>query len=155
MEVPAQFKNGLIVTLEGASLIRASVAVSERLGPDDYLVAVRFRVENANLQGQTPSRTFNITTALWQALDHNGNVLQTLYPLETSLVAGEQPNPSPDYPYLGWQGELRPGEERQGSMLFAAPLAAQVQVMFTQPVMGPPPLGKWELGPVSELPRVH
>jgi hypothetical protein len=150
---PAEFKNGLIVTVEGATLMQPPVALSERLKPDDYLVAVRFRAENANLEGQTPSHTFNITTALWQALDQDGNALQTLYPLETSLVAGELPNPSPDYPYLGWQGELRRGQERQGSMLFAAPLSAQMRVIFTQPVMGPPPLGKWELGTVSGLPR--
>ena len=97
-------------------------------------------------------RSFDVTTARWAALDQNGNPLQTLYPLETSLVAGELPNPDPDYPYMGWQGELEPGQKRQGSMLFAAPPSTKMQVRFTQPVMSAP-VGEWELGRVSELPQ--
>ena len=149
----AKFENGLIVTVEGASLLQAPVELRERLGPDDRLVAMRFSVGNVNLEGQTPSRTFNVTTALWQARDQSDDTLETLYPLETSLVVGKLPNPSPDYPYLGWQGELRPGQERQGSMLFAAPLSTKMRVAFTHPVMGSPPFGEWELGTVLELPQ--
>lgn len=149
----AGFKNGLIVTVESASLMEVPATLRERFDPEDRLVAVRFSVENTNPEGQVPLRSFNVTTALWQARDQNGTPLQTLYPLETSLVAGELPNPSPDYAYMGWQGELRPGQKRQGSILFAASPSTKMRVRFTQPVMGPPPVGEWKLGTVSELPQ--
>ncbi len=151
----AEFENGLILTVEGASLVQEiPVTLREQLEPDDRLVAMRFSVENANPEGQVPSRTFNVTTALWLAYDQGGNTLRTLYPLETSLAAGELPNPNPEYPYLGWQGELRPGQKQQGSMLFAVPPSTtKMRVRFTHPVMGPPPFGEWELGAVSELPQ--
>ena len=155
MGEPAKFKNGLIVTLEEASLMQVPVPLREKLGTDDRLVAVHFSVENANPEDQMSPRSFNITTALWQALDQNGSPLETLYPLETTLIAGELPNPSPDYPYLGWQGQLRPGQKRQGAVLFAIPPSTKkMRVRFTHPVMGPPPVGEWELGTVSELPQV-
>lgn len=148
----AEFENGLVATVEGVSLLEVPEALSEQLDPDDRLVDVWFSVENTNLEGQMPLRSFKVTTALWQARDQYGHSLQTLYPLETSLVAGELPNPELDHPYLGWQGELRPGQELQGSILFAAPSSTRMRVRFTQPVMNPP-FGEWELGRVSELPR--
>jgi hypothetical protein len=84
-------------------------------------------------------RSFNVTTALWQGLDQNSNPLQMLHSLQTTLIAGELPNPSPDYPYMGWQGELRPGQERRGTVLFATPPSTKkMRVRFTQPVMSPP-----------------
>ncbi len=150
---PAEFENGLTAMVEEAFLAPVPAALSEELEPEDLLLVARFRLENVNPEGQTPSRTFNVTTALWQARDQNGNVLRTLYPLETSLIVGELPYASPDYPYLEWQGELRAGEKRQGSMLFAVPPSAKVWVRFTHPVMGPAPTAEWELGPTSELPQ--
>jgi hypothetical protein len=148
---PAEFKNGLSVTVEGAYLlVQVPSTLEERLEPGDLLVAMHFSVENTNPEGQMPYHTFDITTALWQARDQNGIPLQTLYPLETSLIAGELPNPRPDYPYLGWQGELGSGQKQQGSMLFVAPRSTKMRVRFTQPVMNPP-VGEWELGSVSEL----
>jgi hypothetical protein len=149
---PAGFENGLVVTVEGASLVQAPSVLEERLEPDDLLVTVRFSAENANPEGRGPLRTFKVTTALWQARDQNGTPLETLYPLETSLVAGELPNPDADYPYLDWQGELRPGQVRQGSVLFVARPATRMRVRFTQPVMNPP-IAEWELGRASGLPR--
>jgi hypothetical protein len=150
---PAEFKNGLIVTVEEAVLTEVPTTLREQIGSEDRLVAVRFSVENVNPEGQAPLRSFNVTTALWQARDQNDAPLRTLYPLETSLVAGELPNPSPDHPYMGWQGELTPGQKRQGSILFAASPSTKMRVRFTQPVMGPPPVGEWKLGTVSELPQ--
>jgi hypothetical protein len=150
---PAEFKNGLSVTVEGAYLlVQAPSTLEERLEPDDLLVVMYFSVENTNPEGQMPYHTFDVTTALWQARDQNGTPLQTLYPLETSLIAGELPNPRPDYPYLGWQGELGSGQKQQGSMLFVAQPSTKMRVRFTQPVMNPP-VGEWELGSVSELPQ--
>ncbi len=77
-----------------------------------------------------------------------------LHPLQTILIAGELPNPSPDYPYMGWQGELRPGQKRRRTVLFAAPPSAakKMQVGFTQPVMSPP-VAEREFGTVSEFPQ--
>ena len=147
---PAEFKNGLIVTVEGASAMEAPESLKDRIEAGDLLLAVRFGVENANPEGQESQRSFRVSTAQWEALDQNGNPLQTLYYSETSLVAGELPNPNPDYPYAGWQGDLKAGQKRQGSMLFAAMPSTRVRVRFTQPVMNPP-LGAWELGPVSGL----
>jgi hypothetical protein len=148
----AEFENGLTATLEEASVMDVPESLSDLLEVNDLLVAVRFSVENANPEGQTSRRSFDVTTARWEALDQNGNPLQTLYPVETSLIVGELPNPDPDYPYMGWQGELRPGQKRQGSMLFAAPPSTKMRVRFTQPVMSAP-FGEWELGRVSQLPR--
>jgi hypothetical protein len=148
----AEFKNGLTVTIEGASIMEAPESLRDRLEANELLIAVRFSVENANPEGQDPRRSFRVSTAQWEALDQNGNPLQTLYPSETSLVAGELPNPSPDYPYTGWQGELQPAQELQGSMLFAASPSTKMRVRFTQPVMSAP-LGEWKLGTVSELPQ--
>jgi hypothetical protein len=148
----AEFENGLNATIEGASIMEAPESLRDRLEANDLLVAVRFSVENANPEGQAPRRSFRVSTAQWEALDQNGNPLQTLYPSETSLVAGELPNPNPDYPYTGWQGELQPDQKRQGSMLFAASPSTKMRVRFTQPVMSAP-LGEWQLGTVSELPQ--
>ncbi|MDQ3913285.1 MAG: hypothetical protein M3305_16245 [Actinomycetota bacterium] len=138
--------------LEGASLIQISVPSSQLVTEEDRLVVVRFSVENANpTDGQVPRHTFNITTALWQALGSNGYYLQKIYPVETTLEVGELPNPSPEYPYLGWQGHLEVGQKQQGSVLFVVPLSEKrMRVRFTQPVMAPP-VGEWELGAVSEL----
>lgn len=148
----AEFKNGLTVTLEGASIMEVPESLSDRLRANDLLIAVRFSVENTNPQGRMPRRSFRITSAQWEALDESSNPLQTLYLSETSMVAGEPPNPSPDYPYTGWQGELGPEQRRQGSMLFAASPSTKTRVRFTQPVMNPP-LAEWDLGTVSALPR--
>jgi hypothetical protein len=146
----AEFKNGLTVTLEGASVIDVPGSLSDSVDANDVLVAVRFNIENTNPEGQMPLRLFRISTAQWEAIDQNSNPLQTLYSSETSLIAGELPNPTPNYPYMGWQGELRPEQQRQGSMLFAALPSTRMRVRFTQPVMNPP-LGEWELGTISEL----
>jgi hypothetical protein len=148
----AEFKNGLTTTIEGASIMEAPESLRVQLDANELLIAVRFSVENANPEGQEPRRSFRVSTAQWEALDQNGNPLQTLYPSETSLVAGELPNPSPDYPYTGWQGELQPDQKRQGSMLFVASPSTKMRVRFTQPVMSAP-LGEWKLGTVSELPQ--
>jgi hypothetical protein len=152
MGEPAEFKNGLIVTLEGASVMDVPESLREQLGPSYLLVPVRFRVENANPEGGRPLRSFRVTTAQWEAFDQNGNPLQTLYPSEMRMIAGELSNPSPDYPYTGWQGELGSEQQRQGSMLFAALPSTKMRVSFTQPVMSAP-LGEWELGTVSRLPQ--
>ena len=151
---PAEFENGLIVTLEGASLIQIPVLSPQLVTEEDRLVVVRFSVENASpTEGQVPRQSFNITTALWQALDSNGYPLQKIYPVETTLEVGELPNPSPEYPYVGWQGLLEVGQKQQGSVLFVAPLSEKrMRARFTQPVMAPP-VGEWELGAVSGLPQ--
>jgi hypothetical protein len=147
---PAKFKNGLVVVVEGASLVRAPLP---QLGSDDRLVAMRFSLENATPEGQISTRRFKVTAAQWQALNQNGDPLNTIYSLEATLEAGEIPNPSLDYPYLGWQGELGPGQRQQGSVLFAVPPSARkIRARFTQPVMSPP-FAEWELGTVAELPR--
>lgn len=148
----AEFENGLTVTLEGASVMEVPESVSDRVRANDLLIAVRFSVENTNPEGQVPRRSFRVTSAQWEALDASSDPLQTLYLSETSMVAGEPPNPSPDYPYTGWQGELGPEQRRQGSMLFAASPSTKTRVRFTQPVMNPP-LAEWDLGTVSALPR--
>jgi hypothetical protein len=146
----AKFKNGLVVVAEGASLVQAPLT---QLGSDDRLVAMRFSLENVTPEGQISTRHFKVTAAQWQALNQNGEPLNTIYSLEATLEAGEIPNPSPDYPYLGWQGDLRPGQRQQGSVLFAVPPSARkIKVRFTQPVMSPP-FAEWELGTVAELPR--
>ena len=149
---PAEFKNGLVVVVEGASLVQAPAPLRQ-LDPDDRLVAMRFSLENATPERQSSTRHFKVTAAQWQALDQNGNPLKTIYALESTLEAGEIPNPRPDYPYLGWQGELSPDQRQQGSVLFAAPPSAkEIRARFTQPVMSPP-YGEWELGTVDELPQ--
>jgi hypothetical protein len=147
---PAKFKNGLVVVVEGASLVRAPAPLTQ-LGSDDRLVAMRFSLENATPEGQISTRHFKITAAQWQALNQNGDSLNTIYSLEATLEAGEISNPSPDYPYLGWQGELSPGQRQQGSVLFAVPPSVRkIRVRFTQPVMSPP-YAEWALGTVAEL----
>jgi hypothetical protein len=149
---PAKFKNGLVVVVEGASLVQAPAPLPQ-LGSDDRLIAMRFSLENATAEGQISTRHFKITAAQWQSRNQNGDPLSTIYSLEATLEAGEVPNPSPDYPYLGWQGELSPGQRKQGSVLFAVPPSAgKIRVRFTQPVMSPP-FAEWELGTVAELSR--
>lgn len=150
----AEFDNGLIVTLKGASLVQQIPVPPLQLGADDRLVAVRFEVENANPEDQTYPRSFNVTSALWQALDQNGNYLQKVFlPPETASAVEELPNPSPDHPYLGWQGQLMPGQKQQGTVLFvASPSTEEVLATFTQPVMTPP-FAEWELGVVWALPQ--
>lgn len=148
----AEFKNGLIVTLEGASVMNAPESLSDRIRANDLLIAVRFSVENTNAAGQIQQRSFRLTTAQWEALDQNSNPLQTLYLSETSIDTGEIPNPSPDFPYMGWQSELGPEQQRQGSILFAASPSTKMRVRFTQPIMNPP-LAEWNLGTVSALPQ--
>jgi hypothetical protein len=59
----AEFKNGLVVTLEEASLMQVPVSLREKLGADDRLVAVRFSVENANPEDQASPRSFNRAVA--------------------------------------------------------------------------------------------
>jgi hypothetical protein len=154
MGEPAKFDNGLIVTLEGASLVQKISVPPLQLGAEDRLIAVRFDVENANPEGQTSPRSFNVTSALWQALDQNGNYLEKVFlPPETASAVGELPNSSPDHPYLGWQGQLMPGQKQQGTVVFvASPSAKEMMVTFTQPIMTPP-FAEWELGAVSALPQ--
>ena len=125
-----------------------------QLGADDRLVAVRFDVENANPEDQTSPRSFNITSALWQALDQNGNYLEKVFlPPGTASVVEKLPNPSPHHPYQGWQGQLMPGQKQQGTVLFvASPFAKEMLVTFTQPIMTPP-FAEWELDAVSALPQ--
>jgi len=149
-----QFDNGLIVALKGASLVQGMPVLPLQLGTDDRLVAVRFDVENANLESHTSPRSFNVTSALWQALDQNGNYLEKVFlPPETASVVEKLPNPSPGHPYLGWQGQLQPGQNRQGTVLFvASPSTEEMLVTFTQPIMTPP-FAEWELGAVSALPQ--
>ena len=149
-----QFDNGLIVALKGASLLQEMPVLPLQLGTDDRLVAVRFDVENANLESHTSPRSFNVTSALWQALDQNGNYLEKVFlPPETASVVEKLPNPSPGHPYLGWQGQLQPGQKRQGTVLFvASPSTKEMLVTFTQPIMTPP-FAEWELGAVSGLPQ--
>ena len=124
-----------------------------QLGSDDRLIAIRFNLENETPEGQISTRHFKVTAAQWQSRNQNGDPLNTIYSLEATLEVGKIPNPSPDYPYLGWQGELSPGQRKQGSVLFAVPPSARkIRVRFTQPVMAPP-FAEWELGPVAELPQ--
>jgi hypothetical protein len=151
---PAEFDNGLIVTLKGASLVPEMPVPPPQLGADDRLVAVRFDVENANPEDQISPRSFNVTSALWQALDQNGNYLEKVFlPPGTASAVEKLPNPSPDHPYLGWQGQLMPGRKQQGAVLFvASPSAKEMLVTFTQPIMTPP-FAEWELGAVSALPQ--
>jgi len=150
----AEFDNDLIVTLKGASLVQVPVSLPPQVGADDRLVAVRFEVENANPESRVSPRSFNVTSALWQALDQNGYYLEKVFlPPETVSAVGELPNPSPDHPYLGWQGQLMPGQKQQGTVLFVAePFAKEMLVTFTQPVMAPP-FAEWELGAISALPQ--
>jgi hypothetical protein len=151
----ARFNNGLSVTLEGASiLVQEGPAPPVQVDAGDRLVAVRFDVENANPEDRVSARSFNVTSALWQALDQNGYYLEKVFlPPEMALAVEELPNLSPDYPYLGWQGQLMPGQDRQGTVLFvASPPTKEILVTFTQPVMTPP-FAEWELGAVSALPQ--
>jgi hypothetical protein len=138
---------------EGRGSLRrtSSASLREQLGPDDRLVDVHFGVENVNPEDRTTSYPFKVTIVLWQARDQNENSLRTLHPLERGTATGELPNPNQDYPYLGWQGELRTGQKLEGSILFAAP-SMRMQVWFTQPVMYPP-FGEWMLDTLLELPQ--
>jgi hypothetical protein len=123
-------------------------------GTDDRLVAVRFDVENANPEDRVSARSFNVTSALWQALDQNGYYLEKVFlPPEMASAVEELPNLSSDHPYLGWQGQLMPGQDQKGTVLFvASPSVQEILITFTQPVMMPP-FAEWELGAVSDLPQ--
>lgn len=151
---PARFDNGLTVTLEGASLLVQVPVPPVQRGTDDRLVAVRFDVVNANPEDRVSARSFNVTSALWQALDQNGYYLEKVFlPPEMASVVDELANPSPEHPYLGWQGQLMPGQDQKGTVLFvASPSVQEILITFTQPVMMPP-FAEWELGAVSALPQ--
>ncbi len=148
---PAEFENGLVVTLESASLMPVP---PPQLGAEEPVVAVHLDVKNANREDTGAVRSFNVTSALWQALNQDGYYLERIYFSKESLDVGDLPNPSSDeHPYLGWQGELRPGQERRGTVLFVVPPSTEgVRATFKQPVMSAP-FAEWDLGAVSELPQ--
>jgi len=164
----AEFSSGIAVTLEAASLMippepqtmggpRGEVEsvsfdlaaqLRQEMREGNRLVNVRFSIENTHRRGVNPSES--LEAGQWEAQDPNGRSLEVA-PISGAM---ELPNPHPDYPYRGWQGEIMPEQKRQGAIHFVVPEGTELRVRYI-PVLqgagGAKALAEWDLGNVSKL----
>lgn len=169
---PAEFPNGITTTVDRVRSVERPDVPEVTIGPtgreeknrtkeaqiasqmeqNEQLVLLEIASSNTNsgepMKKNDGSALFEFNPTQFSAQDSQGYTLsKILTQLPESMV-------SPDYPLSGWQGELRPGQERRGTMVFTAPADAEFLLLYSP--MGVPGGGgfraEWYLGPVSEMP---
>lgn len=169
---PAEFPNGITTTVEKVRSIERPDVPEVTIGPtgreeknrtkeallanqmeeNERLVVLEISSANTNsseepMKKNDGSPLFEFNQTQFSAQDEQGYTLSKMATqLPESMV-------SPDYPLSGWQGELRPGQERRATIVFVASADAEFLLLYS-PMSVPGGGGfraEWVLGPVSEM----